>query len=75
MESKSDLNDLARPKIFSIMKRQTIALIAVIAAIGAATVPLVQSAEAQSTVPDWIKTNAGWWAEGTVDDANFSKWH
>ena len=53
------------------MKRQTMALFAVIAAVSVATIPLVQSAQAQGTVPEWIKTNAGWWAEGTVDDATF----
>ena len=52
------------------MKRQTMALFVAIAAISVASVPLV-SAQAQSTVPDWIKTNAGWWAEGQVDDATF----
>ncbi len=52
------------------MKRQTLALFVAIAAISVATVPLV-SAQAQGTVPEWIKTNAGWWAEGAVDDATF----
>ncbi|MBA4718494.1 MAG: phosphate/phosphite/phosphonate ABC transporter substrate-binding protein [Nitrosopumilus sp.] len=54
------------------MKQQTtLALVAIIVAIGVATIPLSQNAQAQSLVPDWIKTNAGWWAEGTVDDATF----
>ncbi len=54
------------------MKRQTtLVLIAVIAVIGIATIPLFHNAQAQSLVPEWIKTNAGWWAEGTVDDATF----
>ncbi len=22
-------------------------------------------------VPSWIKNNAGWWADGTIDDASF----
>ena len=22
-------------------------------------------------VPDWIKNNAGWWADGTIDDGTF----
>ena len=22
-------------------------------------------------IPDWIKTNAGWWAEGLIDDNSF----
>ncbi len=54
------------------MKQQTtLTLVAIIVAIGVATIPLSQNAQAQSLVPDWIKTNAGWWAEGTVDDATF----
>ncbi len=54
------------------MKRQTtLTLVAIIVAIGVATIPLVQNAQAQSLIPDWIKTNAGWWAEGTVDDETF----
>ncbi len=54
------------------MKRQTtLALVAIIVAIGVATIPLSQNAQAQSLVPDWIKNNAGWWAEGTVDDETF----
>jgi len=54
------------------MKRQTIlALVVTIVAISVATVPLVQNAQAQSLIPDWIKTNAGWWAEGEVDDETF----
>jgi len=54
------------------MKRQTtLSLVAVIVAIGVATIPLSHTAQAQSLVPDWIKNNAAWWAEGSVDDATF----
>ena len=54
------------------MKQQkTIALAATILAFGAIMVPLVQDAQAESLIPDWIKKNAIWWAEGTVDDATF----
>ena len=24
-----------------------------------------------SSIPSWIKNNAGWWADGTIDDASF----
>ena len=24
-----------------------------------------------TNVPDWVKNNAGWWAEGQIDDAAF----
>ena len=54
------------------MKRQiTLALIAVFAVVGALSVPLSQSAQAESAIPDWIKTNAGWWADGALDDETF----
>lgn len=54
------------------MKQQKIfALVAVLATISVMTIPLTQTVQAQSLIPDWIKTNAGWWAEGTVDDATF----
>jgi len=54
------------------MKRQTIlTLFAVIAVITVMSVPLVQHAQAERLIPDWIKSNAGWWAEGTVDDVTF----
>jgi len=26
---------------------------------------------AAAEIPDWIKTNAGWWAEGLIDDGSF----
>ena len=39
--------------------------------IAVATIPLGQSVQAQSLVPEWVKSNAGWWAEGTVDDTTF----
>ena len=54
------------------MKRQIIlTLVAVIAVISVTTVPLTQSVQAESLIPDWIKNNAGWWVDGTVDDATF----
>ena len=54
------------------MKRQNIlALVAVFAVISVMSVPLTQNAQAQSLVPDWIKANAGWWADGTLDDETF----
>ena len=24
-----------------------------------------------SIIPDWVRTNAGWWAEGSIDDSSF----
>ena len=54
------------------MKRQiTLTLIAALAVVGALSVPLTQTAQAESLVPEWIKQNAGWWADGTLDDETF----
>jgi len=54
------------------MKRQTtFALIAIIVAIGVATIPLTQNAQAENLIPSWIKNNAGFWADGEIDDATF----
>jgi phosphonate transport system substrate-binding protein len=46
-------------------------LIAIVVAIGVVSVPLAQNVQAETLVPEWIKSNAGWWADGTVDDATF----
>ncbi|HUT06764.1 MAG TPA: phosphate/phosphite/phosphonate ABC transporter substrate-binding protein [Nitrosopumilaceae archaeon] len=54
------------------MKQKFIFLImATITVISAATFSFTQNAEAQSLIPDWIKNNAAWWAEGSVDDQTF----
>jgi phosphonate transport system substrate-binding protein len=54
------------------MKRQNIlTLIVAIAAISVMSVSLTQTVQAQSLIPDWIKSNAGWWADGTLDDETF----
>ena len=36
-------------------------------------VVLIPNAFAQEStnVPDWIKNNAGWWADGQIDDSSF----
>ncbi len=31
----------------------------------------VAAAGAQSDIPEWVKSNAGWWADGSIDDATF----
>ena len=31
----------------------------------------VPSVSAQVVIPDWIKNNAGWWADGQIDDNAF----
>ncbi len=54
------------------MKRQNIlALVIAFAIVSVMSVPLTQNAQAQSLIPDWIKANAGWWADGTLDDETF----
>lgn len=55
------------------MKRQTtLALFAALAVISVTTVPAItQNADAQTLIPDWIKNNAKWWSEGSVDDQTF----
>ena len=32
---------------------------------------MVPSTFAEEKVPTWIKNNAGWWAEGQIDDNSF----
>ncbi len=44
-------------------------LIAVSAAVGIFLLPT--SVQAESPIPQWIKANAGWWADGTIDDKTF----
>jgi len=41
----------------------------VVAFFGILTIPAVSAQEA--TIPDWIKNNAGWWADGLIDDSSF----
>jgi len=48
-----------------------LAFVVVILAISVAAVPLIHNAEAESLIPDWIKNNAGWWAEDAIDDTTF----
>ena len=52
-------------------QKTTMAIIGAILAIGIASIPLTQTVHAQSTIPEWIKNNAAWWAEGAVDDSTF----
>ena len=30
-----------------------------------------QTGSNEQNVPDWIKNNAGWWADGSIDDETF----
>ncbi len=49
----------------------TLAFVAVIVAIGVATIPLAYDAQAETSIPSWIKNNAGFWANGDIDDVTF----
>ena len=54
------------------MKRQTtLTLLAIIMTVGVVAIPFTQSVQAENLIPEWVKNNAGWWAEGTVDDTTF----
>ena len=33
--------------------------------------PSMPTTEAASDIPSWIKNNAGWWADGLIDDFAF----
>jgi hypothetical protein len=33
--------------------------------------PTSQGSNTGSTIPSWVKNNAGWWADGSIDDASF----
>ncbi len=46
-------------------------IITAITVFSAATISFSQNAEAQSVIPDWIKNNAGWWANDEIDDQTF----
>ena len=30
-----------------------------------------QGTSSENEIPSWIKNNAGWWADGTIDDTAF----
>ena len=34
-------------------------------------IPILNTHAAETAIPDWIKNNAGWWAEGEIDDNSF----
>ena len=67
-----NLNILANPNFLISMKQQKLlTLIVTIAIIGVSTTTVLQNAEAENLIPTWIKSNAEWWAEDTIDDATF----
>jgi len=53
-------------------QHETLTLIVVTALIGVTTISFTaQYVDAETLIPDWIKNNAKWWSEGTVDDQTF----
>ena len=55
------------------MKQKTILTLSAIVAVASVMMvsSTMQNADAESLIPDWIKNNAKWWSEGTVDDQSF----
>ena len=35
------------------------------------SMPLQSVAAKDTAIPEWVKTNAGWWSEGSIDDGSF----
>ena len=35
------------------------------------TIPPTPEVQPPTTIPSWIKNNAGWWADGSIDDSSF----
>ena len=52
-------------------QKMILTLVATIAILGVSTTTVLQNAEAESLIPSWIKNNAAWWAEDTIDDETF----
>jgi phosphonate transport system substrate-binding protein len=52
-------------------KKLTFSILIMLTIFSVTTISFIQNVEAQSLVPDWIKNNAGWWANGDIDDKTF----
>jgi phosphonate transport system substrate-binding protein len=52
-------------------KKLTFSILIMLTIFSVTTISFTQNVEAQSLVPDWIKNNAGWWANGDIDDKTF----
>ena len=48
-----------------------LSLLSTIAIISVTTILFSQNVEAENVIPEWIKNNAAWWADGSVDDQTF----
>ena len=38
---------------------------------GESTAPIPELYKPETSIPGWIKNNAGWWADGQIDDDSF----
>ncbi len=38
---------------------------------GESIAPIPELYEPETSIPAWIKNNAGWWADGQIDDSSF----
>ena len=38
---------------------------------GESTAPIPELYKPETSIPGWIKNNAGWWADGQIDDGSF----
>jgi hypothetical protein len=49
-----------------------VVIIAIVVMVGIISITSISVfAQSNSNVPEWIKNNAGWWADGTLDDDSF----
>jgi len=39
---------------------------------GVVTTPKQEIITQEISIPNWVKNNAGWWAEGQIDDSSFA---
>ena len=52
-------------------QKLTLSILTIITISSIATISYTQNVDAQSLVPEWIKGNAGYWANGDIDDKTF----
>jgi len=62
-----DINRYLKPQI--ILLKNNLSVFFGIFLVSMILVPNVSAQEV--TIPDWIKNNAGWWADGLIDDNSF----
>lgn len=53
------------------LKQKITLLVVMIISVSISSIPLIYDTHAETLIPPWIKNNAGWWAEGEIDDESF----